>query len=155
MQTAKRSTITFFSSSRRRVGLASLVLTLLAIGGWIRSEYVWDFLCFRVDPKHIYLVSSNCSVISWDFRDWPSPIRLYGNTKPQSSVIKSMTPEWHWEFYGFHAIKGHNTVSGHEISAWHIPYKFVVVPLALLTAYLLLSKSKNNAVENTSVKTDP
>lgn len=145
----------FFKGWRRKAGCVALMLGLLAWCGWVRSLMVSDLvimnqgtMIIRSAPHGLALLRGPAAAgAEWTVPRWMSI--LNGPPGLQS-------PDWTWQFCGFrygHQLKGQakatttlpdGRVITEEIEyiahehAWVIPYWSIAIPLALLSAFLLL-----------------
>lgn len=134
----------FFKGWRRKVGLVALAMAVLTSITWLRSQFVTEIWTFTlVDRKHqVYLENHQvCWVAArrgpddnfpdgWNRLDRPSSRatrieqRLYDLT-----LILSVIP---------HGLRA-DTI---ELREWRIPVQWVVLPLTLLSAWLILRKPR-------------
>ena len=116
----------FFNSTRQRLGIVVLALACLFTTGWIRSLVNTDSIGIPIGG--IYLVIESCGgQIGWQDLSQFSYYRPIG----WSSVPNTFGQWGALEFVTF-------------------PYWYVVVPLVLLSAWLLLRKSTTRAQLNQS-----
>lgn len=155
--------LTFFHSRRRKMGAATLLVACVFMAAWVRGQTTFDRVYFGWRDRYCVFHFSNETL---------GPHRgiflLYGKYSPpddsfQSEWISSsntmFTPQrlkelidedssyensaeaiaeglWSWKGIGF-------LVGGtHTYSKVAIPYWSIVIPLTLLSAYLLLSKPR-------------
>ena len=142
----------FFKPWRRKVCLLTLFMACVFIGGWVRSGFIRDTLNFKLGQYPVWLCSENGHV-SWvavierdpkvwmSFYNWecdlpsgyshfPSNYRLLSESLP-------ITEQWKWIWLGFVT-----KLTGGEQTCWIISYWSIILPLTLLSAYLLLSKPR-------------
>ena len=159
----------YFKPLRRKLGVVTLIIACVFLTGWVRSQSSYDELKF-VDrfptPERIELhfaiscdsvfgiiISSFKSQITaatsksnlFDYRNEPG-------TKSVDNRFGQMGVEWMNQSFGFRfgeADVGGNETLGiqpiGEIKIWLIPYLSIVIPLTLLSAYLLLSKPRSKS----------
>ena len=142
---------------RRKIGVLSLVLACVCAAGWMRSRRIADSITYPVE-KHRFdsLVSATGSLVWQRNHLVPQPAELEGAavTGPispiwQTSPISDEGADedsgliWSWRFCGF-GIAGSPPEQDQELgmsaTLLYLPYWSVVLPLALLASYLLLSK---------------
>jgi hypothetical protein len=159
---------TFFHGWRRKAGSVTLLLACAVYGAWIRSSTVTDSVnCYSWWKVTQSLVSSDSS-LSWERRDttnvanhevpfWKRGIagrkRRAPRALPQLASFQSesiiagghLSPRldapdiiWHWRWHGF----GSGDWPSHYTTLWVIPYWSIVLPLTLLSAYLILWKPR-------------
>jgi len=138
-----------FRGWRRKSGVVTLVIALVLLGGWIRSSLVADQLFYRVAPSTQIITSGN-GVIEWQLITdvasveslfvkepmfWISPFshRVYVFDGAET------TWSWRWQWCGFDCGEGRLPGSVPRCVCT-IPYWFAVLPLTLLSAFLLLVK---------------
>lgn len=108
---------TYFHGWRRKAGVVSLVMACLLCGMWVRSRIVGDGLLFQYLGKQRYFASAYGRIIWWsDDNIFPFDYSLGGPLPAVHSVF--------------------------EESQFTMPYWSLVVPLTLLSAYLLLVPSR-------------
>jgi hypothetical protein len=170
---------TLFDGWRRKTGCVTLLLACAIYGAWIRSSTVTDSVnCYSWWKVMQSLVSSDGS-LSWERRDTTAvrnrevPFWKRGPAGrkrraqrglPQLAFIRSESivargklnrrldaPDiiWHWRWHGF----GSGTWPAHHTTLWVIPYWSIVLPLTLLSAYLILWKPRKRA--DSEKETDP
>ena len=137
----------FFKPWRRKIGVVTLLIACLLAAGWVRSLVVMDRIIWTDNGS----MSSITSIdgMMWWFRIAPiSSINrvVWRSGKPPNSPIDPWAdydPSWRFQFSGLQFGAGQsNKHSNMGISIWEIPYWFVILPLTLLSAYLLLGKPR-------------
>lgn len=152
-----------FRSFRRKLGLGTLLLTLALMAGWFRSDSVADELLIRVQRNFEYAFLSSPDGLQWSGR------RSTGHEPPtdgdqlfeyQAWRFMGEYPdlfwferEWQWDCCGLHFGQGINpTLPRYRETYWIFPYGFVVIPLTLMSAWLLLGtprqKKHSDATRN-------
>ena len=133
----------FFHGWRRKTGVVSLVMACAVMGLWLRSLKVWDFYAFPAGIRHHQFNSIDGGFIwsSWDRQppeDWASP-------------------DWEWiaddsdtagPFPDFVKLWDNPTNRRWKARYWYIYYWQIVIPLALLSAFLLLWKPRKRSCPN-------
>ena len=123
----------FFRGWRRKLGCVTLVMACALMGLWVRSLKLWDFYSFPTSERHHQFDSIDGGFIwsSWDRQppeNWASP-------------------EWEWiaddadtagSFPGFLKFWDNPTNRHRHARYWYVYYWSLVIPLTLLSAYLLL-----------------
>ena len=146
----------FFRGWRRKVGVVTLLIACLFAAGWVRSQHIVDCI-FVGHPGRVHHLSSDAFGIwsaytcyrqthqgvttrllpEFSYRSFKEPLR------PISPDFEFSTDHYTVRtFCGFYfAVATQNDDSIiEEESTWIIPYWSIVIPLTLLSAFLLLSK---------------
>lgn len=122
--------MTYFKPFRRKIGLLTLMMACVFMAGWGRSDKITDFVAVCDLNGTISVVESSESEISFyrtlDPPPLNSPLIWADSRNRHNSRIPILDP-----------LEGETFPSG-----WAIPYWSIVLPLTLLSAYLLLSKSR-------------
>ena len=134
---------TFFHGWRRKLGCVTLVLACVFTVGWVRSLLIGDIFN-HVASKHIDEdFSSVKGFLSWDrfsytleAHNFPTRI-LWWHPKGRKDLPLS---EINWSFCGI-SLSEHQWAD-HLETFLIIPYWTLVIPLTLLSAWLLLSKQR-------------
>jgi hypothetical protein len=136
----------FFRGWRRKAGCITLAIACVLLAGWMRSLIVIDI--YSTAGKTPESLVSGLHIIAWwsnDFgRDTDYGIRAPGGWTTISSTHwkKGLHPhdldriQWHWRFLGFGY--GDDIRPDYMMTYRYIPYWSLVIPLALLSAYLIL-----------------
>ena len=150
----------FFKGWRRKIGVVTLVMACLAICFWVRSFHFIDRLSL-IFGSSFTAVESKEHGFQWSkFErtngDWGNLFNIGWNTIPlkgpyNASEIEGLMELPHFYFAGFLFASGEfleNTTQ----SVWIAPHWSVVLPLTLLSAWLLLSnpRQSNKPVEPAS-----
>ena len=144
----------FFHGWRRKIGVVTLLLTCVLMAGWLRSFVVGDTVLFSEGFTTVALHSCTGRlylIAGTDSTRFDEPTKL-------------MQPEWHvfppinfvmpdppehsggFQFMGFviGANKSHPGQIEYRSDVCLIPYWLIILPLTLLSAYLLLSKTRQS-----------
>ena len=144
----------FFRGWKRKFGVVTLVLTCLFAGGWVRSQHRSDMFTnrvkmrlraiFSVDQSIVLEWAENTEHLWWAtvFRSDPAiPNEFLGN-----DVIR-----WNFHLLGFR----HGSVPAdrfpYDVTFVVIPYWSIVLPLTLLSAWLMLSQPNTRVEQEPSV----
>ena len=150
----------FFLGWKRKVGVVMLVMALIAMGGWLRGQSYWDYVFISSHSGNnggsLHFHSSRQG-LTWGkvehFIDATtysaSSFRVFRDTQPIDQLVLSHmemmdgpeTIDWRWKWGGFDFGKWECT-DDMTVSYWSVPYYSIVVPLTLLSAFLLLSKTR-------------
>lgn len=167
----------YFKPLRRKIGVVTLVMACLFAAGWVRSSVVQDHaqICYQ---RSAHDLNSNGGRFQWDcYRD-PEVIRFgYGPPSFNWQTYERNQPaiDTHWGrsrtnwqcgwlgvkvCYGkVHTHSGEVHTAGGivfvnprmlNIRSLEVPYWSIVIPLTLLSAYLLLSKPRTSQRKPTS-----
>ncbi len=154
----------FFHGWRRKFGVVTLVLACVFAAGWlstIRSpncvHFVWqtsDKTAFRFGTRNSQLVINSIdaslslyvsSGINQAIAVWKDPTTSTLNYPSQADN------EIHWVFrFGGFDVGEYSQEDPFEFhfKTWRFPYWSIVIPLTLLSAYLLLSKPRSPHPKN-------
>ncbi len=151
----------FFHGWRRKAGVISLVTACVLMGLWFRSRHMRDSLQVRVADNVAYLFISNESELVWQsLRHEPTEtiqLRRFAVMKRTVSENRNYlydrrrsvtTKEDYLHSVSFKTIGGSWTVNDAKLAAWKIPDWCVVLPLTLLSGYLILWKPRRQACAN-------
>jgi len=148
----------FFGGWRRKLGVVTLAMACLFAAGWVRSIWTEDRIHIPMkDDDTIVFGSAYGSLI---VESWPDQVRFFHIDKSKArypkwqhqslGIIASeqfewRTPEWRWRWNGFGY--GHFPLMQTKDAASFllVPYWSIVIPLTLVSAYLLLSKPRTSA----------
>jgi hypothetical protein len=156
--------LTFFYGWRRKAGCISLVMSLLMMGVWIRSRYIMETLTYISDEgRHSFSINPNG--FEWARRTGsgqylsPQFMNLSWETIEVDDSDFESFPEpsmgwetsWNYHCYGFRFGKFQLTAGlglsllYAELTTWTMPHWAVVIPLTLLSAYLILWKPRKKS----------
>ena len=151
----------FFFGWRRKTGMLTLLMALVFMGGWIRGFAFCDIATYSYIQGWQRL-NASCYGLVWSrFKNDDINVK-YGNElqvehhplKNASGIPSANGPHpvdfhfsseddetiWHWQAFGFHFGEAVGIKDQLRMSLWAIPYWSIVVPLTLLSAFLLLTK---------------
>lgn len=152
--------MSYFKPLRRKIGVLTLVFACAFMAGWMRSQTISEGICFRGSPSRVHVLSSRGAFLRWNCRGGDSPERFYVNSKFDYDSIAALVNDdlkidYRWRMWGFQSVSG-LTPSGVPTAIWIIPYASIVIPLTLLSAWLLLSKPRATKLPTDSTpKTEP
>ena len=145
----------FFRGWRRKIGVVTLVMALLFMGGWVRSLSIQDVLSFH-SGRHTseHLSSVKCVLVlqrgeiddaeymmtfpKWTANEFDSETKWFDET----GMV------WRWQLYGFgFGELPNDLIEGVQEKYFFIPHWSIVLPLILNSAYLLLSKPPKSTQE--------
>ena len=140
----------FFSGWRWKTGVVTLVMALLFVLGWTRSPSVVDAIQFgsgRLTMEHC--VSVNGSLVWGRLRkEDPKSIIVFpvweaSENSTLDGFLAKANLRCSWRRYGFGS--GELNVDSSDRfqhTIWIIPYWSIVIPLALISVWLLLGKPR-------------
>lgn len=158
----------YFKPFRRKLGVIAVVMGCVFAAGWVRSLSRYDHYMFPGKQTNDWLVS-NRQQIGW-MRWRLDSGKLMSNvgyasgwtSTPVGSVHPEMSEEGpRWQLIGFDyqhgdlpmGLRSSPVYVIHQIRI-RVPYWSVVMPLTLLSAYLLLSSASQNMTGVTRPKTE-
>ena len=158
----------YFKPRRRKIGVLTLVMACVIAAGWVRSLTRADLVMLQ-RGNYTFSVESMCGEISfgrlasgnnnprwiWHSSEIsPATWRVcdqYGNPQPVDHLTEDIESiEWRFDRFGFHFGAGNGAQGRDEIYAF--PYLSIVIPLTLLSAYLLLSKPRTKPKSSQSLE---
>jgi hypothetical protein len=151
----------FFRGWKRKLGVVALGLACVFAAVWVRARTARDWISvpmdtagyfFQIDNRGISLSKNKNLVHLWYFSERHIDWRISEPIRPSNS--DSLTAEndqtetlRHW--WGLKEIRLRYMTNGYQekvlwwrSAKWTIPHWLIVLPLLLLSAYLLLSKPK-------------
>jgi hypothetical protein len=135
----------YFRGWKRKTGLLALVLSSVFAAGWVRSRLIMDHFCYRTSASTYQELFSVAGQI-W----WTGTIESRGKldckwySSNQNTNILICRPEdilWRRKFFEFEFGEFPDPNIGNATYCI-APYWSIVIPLTLLSAYLLLSKPR-------------
>jgi hypothetical protein len=155
----------FFRGWRRKVGMVTLLMALGFTGAWVRSLNIGDQ--FRIpsdDATHSCIVSGHDGLVWFYFhetgrmhlsrsRNWYKSVKLMTRFYEdffikESNFIDADIIDWRVDFYGLCFAEGHR--EGFRKGIAIVPYRFIVIPLTAIAAFLLLSKPRHSTPKKTT-----
>ena len=156
----------FFRGWRRKIGVVTLMMALVLMGGWVRSMSVEDVLKFPSAEGFCFCTFEH-ERISWGELTGPDSeitakrltqwkwlsgrIDLHsgiGPTNTSDHKFYYYEHDWKWDLCGFYFAEGHGKLTGPcpstRLRLYVIPYWSIVIPLTLISLWLLLSKSRTS-----------
>ena len=147
----------FFKPWRRKIGVVTLSMALVATVGWVRSLSRSDVFSIPSAEHQSEILHSGGNFIAWVtyFRDHPSnePSFPEWNTFPYSEKNKihnaheTVGINWKWRVLGF----GYGTLetkNATRVIFRIVPYWSITILLTTLAAFLLLSKPRQSTTKN-------
>ena len=143
----------FFYDWRRKIGVMTLVMACVFAAGWVRSRTANDYVIIPTNSAG-FLVGSDIHGFCWiksENLDYPEVwYELYGPgvsfefNAPYQRPIDYNAEATCSQWLGFQAIQINSNilrVRDRDLK-WVLPYWSIVIPLTLLSAWLLLSKPR-------------
>jgi hypothetical protein len=134
----------FFREWRRKIGCVTLLTACLFMSGWVRSQSREDTVRIHRSPQFVHFVRSDLVGLNWikasNIGGFLNHHEFYYSEEVAgASQVEFINFNTHWNWCGFHFGEGQDKIFGIPISIWIIPYWSIVLPLTLLSAYLLLT----------------
>jgi hypothetical protein len=150
---------TFFHGWRRKAGVATLVMALALMGGWLRSYARWDFVQVNGQPWRYAIESAvgnlrlirTTPIASTPLLGFDSGgLKGLAHINVDDNGITTYEPGysvgtvWRFDWHTFHIsdnMVDRNSLS-FRVGVCAAPYWSVTIPLTLLSAYLILWKPR-------------
>lgn len=154
----------FFRGWKRKIGVVMLLTACTFMVGWVRSQRAFDIVSFPIVPSVSNGIGSG-TLLSWRrgilWVPRPKKIGSRGSMLPRwktldpsiarelvldlDGLLESPSIRWRWKWQGIGM--GELIEEPGTSNVWHflIPYWSIVLPLTLLSAWLLLSKPRRTA----------
>lgn len=157
----------FFKGWRRKIGVVTLLMACVAVGGWVRSrvrhdlvmipwanetfcvESMWGEIEFarlitQDNKTKAKWISNEITPTNWRWLDDA------GNPQAVDHLAELAEGEiaWRWDWAGFHFGAGQTANGGEE--DYMVPYWSITVPFTLISAFLLLSKRRQSTPKKIS-----
>lgn len=137
----------FFKGWRRKLGCVALVMAMILIVGWMRSAVYEDVIRFWVSNDRIQMFFSSRGTLSWwgwsDVNLWPPEIAWWYYAIPENGIGIEFPPDVARRRYRYS-----EPVDRSRFACWSVPYWWLVAPLTLLSAYLILWKPRKKDTTN-------
>ncbi len=153
----------FFQGWYRKIGLATLLLALVFMSGWVRSFITGDFVTFptrkqKTDAGVRFILGGLASlngIIVWDtmYEESTDPDDFdidVGSAYPSWGTYPTNKPnlndpklKWRWRWYGLGVCDFDEERSeGVWGSSVVVPYWMIAVPLTLISVWLIRPRSR-------------
>ncbi len=143
----------FFKGWRCKAGLVTLVMACVLMVMWMRSLAVNDLVLRRANG-FVSTIRSVAGGVSWT--TYTCPVHSAGDYAWGSTAIETRPSHgwwqakeecetiWEWQSLGFCFGAAMHAFYGHPERAvyWLVPYWSLVLPLTLLSAWLILGKPR-------------
>ena len=144
----------FMQPIRRKFGIVTLVLSCVFAAGWVRSLFVVDSINIKTILSQYFISSGFGKIHLSGTPVLGSPPARGCAVRTELGVVHGKNPEgcgrfepagkhqpkWLYDWAGFHV--SHGTVHGAEMTLCLVPLWSIVIPLTLISAWLLFSKPK-------------
>lgn len=145
--------LNYFQPLRRKVGLVTLLLACALVAGWMRSFETIDSVYYPepgTGGGSSILESENGFFLWYSTEPWwgterQFPALFSRSIDTSSKIMTSNEVKWSTRFFGFASgeIEPPALLRGKlNRRLWVIPYWFIILPMTLLSGYLLLSKPR-------------
>ncbi len=167
----------FFHGWRRKFGLLTLLLTLMLLGGWVRSLNRIERFTFHTSPYKYNLIGSFQANVAWqqitpvDELNWavaskasaPELFHEFAESVSERSIAELLSAEdkFNWRFrccgieWGERQQK--TSLGAVQVTIWRLSYWSLIIPLTLISLWLLISKprksTQNKPVNHAPAKT--
>lgn len=136
----------FFRGWKRKVGVVTLVSALMLVTGWMRSGTTQDHLQIKVTDNLTYHFVSSRTSLGWQGIHWAEPEHSLRHVDMWNCATDSRMAQS--EDYLHDVVvqtisRSADVPNEMTIKAWSAPYWYIVIPLALISAWLLLSKPRS------------
>ena len=135
-----------FKPLRRKIGVVTLVMVCVFSVGWVRSFGISDVMeCFPSESSMIRLISWG-GIVSCSYQIGKPPVKyvkwflFFAYENQYSFETEFEGCQWVWRV-GHMGVATCSDTTSDSIAAVS-PYWSIVIPLTLLSAYLLLSKPR-------------
>ena len=136
----------FFRGWRRKVGCVTLVLACIAATAWVRSYVLFEKFCYRIErfsTSHQHLYSTNGQIWWSRLLEEEGGLHCRWHYSSKSSNVIICNAEditWRWKAGEFEFGEFPDIGIG-KVTYAIIPYWSIVLPLTIISAFLLLSRS--------------
>ncbi|MEI8383777.1 MAG: hypothetical protein WCJ09_26925 [Planctomycetota bacterium] len=133
----------FFHGWRRKAGCVTLVMACVVMAMWVRSHNMVDGITFSIGDRHHAIGSMQHGIawFGWDLihkDEWGFQSHSVDELGFQSMSLSMIVEEWNRSAQKAEA----------NPNAWAIRYWSIVLPLTLLSAYLILWKPRKRKAES-------
>ena len=141
----------YFKPWRRKIGVMTLGLTCLLVMGWVRSFSLTDFVQSEISSQSCVFLESSAQTIGAGMERANERNPPIWNIFPtldttRSSGIKPLNDiqhfRWNEQWHDFGIGGNYDNYPDNLLLEVQAPYWSTVIPLTLLSAYLLLAKPR-------------
>ena len=144
----------FFKPLRRKVGVLTLLIACLFAAGWVRSLSTSDAILIPLTKSEFIRLDSRSGRFSWNnvHNDqvtiptiiWRADV-IVGTDEDSVFDHSHYIYEWRWLWGTIDVGRVHSPGDGRVRAKYVIlPYWFITIPLALISAFLLLSRPRQS-----------
>ena len=139
--------MSYFKPLRRKFGVLTLGLACVFMSAWVRSLTIHEGIIFQASQSSDQRLISFQGAIHWCWLDGSSDRQSFPSVKwlssPHRTNLMVINParSWRWRFAGF-GIHDRTYDENEMFTVLLIPYWSIVIPLTLLSAWLILSKPR-------------
>ncbi len=133
----------FFRGWKRKVGIVTLLLACAFAAAWVQTFSACDILILKWFSVASFENAMGIILETKRAAQRNTLIWQYTDHADIDSVLSS-DAEWKWQVLGFGYVSSPTIKSA---AILFIPYWLIVVPLAVLSAYLLFSKPRVRSVK--------
>ena len=152
----------FFKPLRRKVGVLTLLIACLFAAGWVRSLSTSDAILIPLTKSEFIRLDSRSGRFSWN-KVYNAQVTIPKIIWRADAIVPTDEDvvfdhshyiyEWRWQWGTIDAGRVHSPGDGRVRAKYVIlPYWFITIPLALISAFLLLSKP---CISNEKIITEP
>ena len=144
----------YFKPMRRKIGCITLLMACVFVGGWVRSLRIQDAIVVPYGRGSSVQVVSACQcLILVSASDPMSPVSMNKFSWWSESVPSYLGDYYRLRFMEviptikcrrFHPSEFRHSQTSTVANCYHIPYWSIVIPLTLISAFLLLSKPRKS-----------
>jgi len=133
----------YFKPLRRKIGVVMLVMACVLLAAWVRSGFVSDLFCIQNSETRTQVFVCHKGQLFWCGR-LPSDFEQFHSIVPSGADPLKLIMDGHrWSWLGFQFVEGNLRGDATQpIVCWILPWFPIVIPLTLLSAYLLLSRPR-------------
>lgn len=154
----------FFRDWRRNIGVITLMVALLGMGGWVRGLWAVDMFFYQSDWQTLHALYSSPAGFGWTALHERTPNRAFGGLSVGMCSLEMMTAAGHsnwihpfdWkhtdpssQWSGIYAgtMYAESPRSLVEERTWIVRYPSIVIPLTLVSFCLLVRIRQKSTVE--------
>ena len=128
---------------RRKVGVMTLLMASVFAAGWVRSIFVTDIVTYSINHTYDAYLSTEGRFGFFRQHDeriinsapyWESIVQFWESGPAPEGIVSERSFSGVWCGFAYFKSKTDH--------AWFIPFWSIVIPLALFSAWLLLSKPR-------------
>lgn len=142
-----------FKGWRRKVGCVTLVMALLTFCVWGFGHSALVGYTIFTGEHRIEMFGSSSNGFFWTVIDgpeesWATPGYVstgwHFRYVPSYDCLDHIEIDWHWQCCGFHSANGKG-IQDVPQTAFVVPHWSIILPMTLLSAFLLLTKPRKSA----------